>query len=626
MAEKFNKEKERNKKLKGVKARLNFDGSFGTSRYSESRTISTRGHEKRHRSRHFRSPRPRPSVFLRIRREQSRSPKQKLREKEGGVFKRLGDKGKSVSARSNSYNHRSNSRYMKAFSESKGNGGGYWKLKSKKKKLSREKDDLSQPWVCEEIDPFTPRIHYFVFPKTRMHSHIKTYDENEDLEDQLKIFQATAKIERWAMPTWCHMFNSTLTGNAKVWFDDLSPESIGSYDDLKNYLQQKKYNKEPIELHNIKQRDGKSTKDFIRRYKLESRDVKGVPEQKKRGQATDKNQAIQEEVEKRVEAGIMKEVHYLDWLSNLVMVKKHDGSWKMVEEGTFLGYKVNTKGLKLIAELPMLTAPMEKEELIVYLAAAKETVSAVLMMEREVKLMPIYFVSRALRGPEVNYTSMEKLILALVHTNGSSCTDDSEARLILTNPKEVEFTYALRFRFDATNNKAEYEALIVGLRIAKQIGTISQSGLKQNQSQPSLAIKSKNLCGTISSVGSDSPERLSRTMENSSGMIHSRIGIKSKVGCKKKELDRRAPSCSMGTHTMIKSSNGDTPFSLAYETEEVIPTEIGMPTLRTAEVDLVQNNEALEINLDLLEERREEAEIRETKSKAKMEKYYNSKV
>ncbi|GKC19232.1 hypothetical protein Tco_1021382 [Tanacetum coccineum] len=51
-----------------------------------------------------------------------------------------------------------------------------------------------------------------------------------------------------------------------------------------------------------------------------------------------------------------------------------------------------------------------------------------------------------------------------------------------------------------------------------------------------------------------------------------------------------------------------------------------MPTLRTAEVNLVQSNEALEINLDLLEERREEAVIHEAKCKAKMEKYYNLKV
>ncbi|GJT49459.1 hypothetical protein Tco_0975616 [Tanacetum coccineum] len=77
---------------------------------------------------------------------------------------------------------------------------------------------------------------------------------------------------------------------------------------------------------------------------------------------------------------------------------------------------------------------------------------------------------------------------------------------------------------------------------------------------------------------------------------------------------------------MIKSSNGETPFSLTYGTKAVIPAEIGMPTLWTAEVDLTKNDEALEINLDLIEEKREQAAIQEAKSKAKMEKYYNSKV
>nr|GFA90270.1 protein NYNRIN-like [Tanacetum cinerariifolium] len=69
---------------------------------------------------------------------------------------------------------------------------------------------------------------------------------------------------------------------------------------------------------------------------------------------------------------------------------------------------------KSIGELPMLTAPKEKEELIMYLAAAKESVSAVLMTERDGKQMPIYFVSRALQDPKINYTPMEKLTLALV--------------------------------------------------------------------------------------------------------------------------------------------------------------------------------------------------------------------
>ncbi|GJZ58719.1 reverse transcriptase domain-containing protein [Tanacetum coccineum] len=58
----------------------------------------------------------------------------------------------------------------------------------------------------------------------------------------------------------------------------------------------------------------------------------------------------------------------------------------------------------------------------------------------------------------------------ILFTDGSSCTDGSGAGLILTNPEGMEFTYALRFRFDATNNEAEYEALIAGLRIAKQMG------------------------------------------------------------------------------------------------------------------------------------------------------------
>ncbi|GKB26400.1 reverse transcriptase domain-containing protein, partial [Tanacetum coccineum] len=103
-------------------------------------------------------------------------------------------------------------------------------------------------------------------------------------------------------------------------------------------------------------------------------------------------------------------------------------------------------------------------------------------------------------------------------------------------------------------------------------------------------------------------------------------GIKARLEVRSKNWMEELPHVLWAHRTIIKSSNGDIPFSLTYGTEAVIPAEIGMPTIRTSEVDLVQNNEALEINLDLLEERREEAAIREAKSKAKMEKYYNAKV
>ncbi|GJZ01147.1 reverse transcriptase domain-containing protein [Tanacetum coccineum] len=81
-------------------------------------------------------------------------------------------------------------------------------------------------------------------------------------------------------------------------------------------------------------------------------------------------------------------------------------------------------------------------------------------------------------------------------------------------------------------------------------------------------------------------------------------GIKARLGGKNKNWLEELSHVLWAHRTMIKSSNGETPFSLTYGKEAVIPAEIGMPTLRTAEVDLVQNNEALEINLDLLEEKR----------------------
>nr|GEW10724.1 reverse transcriptase domain-containing protein [Tanacetum cinerariifolium] len=68
---------------------------------------------------------------------------------------------------------------------------------------------------------------------------------------------------------------------------------------------------------------------YIAEHQLNVREGCPLVRQKRRGQATNMNQAIQEEVEKLVDAGIMKEVHYHSWLSNPVMVKKHDGSWRM---------------------------------------------------------------------------------------------------------------------------------------------------------------------------------------------------------------------------------------------------------------------------------------------------------
>ncbi|GJR04084.1 reverse transcriptase domain-containing protein [Tanacetum coccineum] len=255
--------------------------------------------KRRHGNRRSRSPSPVASVFKGLKQNRPPSPRPRPR-KEGGVFNRLGGKEQSASARSDSrhqgsheketevqprkHHHRgTSSRETGEHSESKDSEGGHWKSKSRRHRLNTYEDDLFQPWTCEEKNPFTPRIRHFTFPRTRMPSHVKTYDGSGDTEDHLKLFQAAAKTERWAMPTWCHMFNSTLTGNARVWFDKVPRGSIDNYEDLRttfrdNYLQQTKHIKDPLEIHHIKQRDGESTKDFMERYKAEILDVEGAPE------------------------------------------------------------------------------------------------------------------------------------------------------------------------------------------------------------------------------------------------------------------------------------------------------------------------------------------------------------
>nr|GEY98698.1 reverse transcriptase domain-containing protein [Tanacetum cinerariifolium] len=147
-----------------------------------------------------------------------------------------------------------------------------------------DEDDLKRSWMYEEENPFTPRICNFESSrKTRMPNNVKTYDGTGDSEDHVKVFQAAAQVERWAMPTWCHMFNLTLIGAARVWFNELPPESIDGYKDLRAaflayFMQRKKYVKDLVEIHNIKQRDGETIEDFMKRFKIETKRIKGAPE------------------------------------------------------------------------------------------------------------------------------------------------------------------------------------------------------------------------------------------------------------------------------------------------------------------------------------------------------------
>nr|GEX82331.1 reverse transcriptase domain-containing protein [Tanacetum cinerariifolium] len=119
--------------------------------------------------------------------------------------------------------------------ESGSSDGGYWKSKSKRHNPTDE-DDLTMPWMCEEVDPFIPRIRNFKSSRA-----------------------------------------------ARVWFDELPPESIDSYKDLKEaflayFMHQKKYVKDPVEIHNIKQKDREIIEDFMEQFNMETGHMKGAPE------------------------------------------------------------------------------------------------------------------------------------------------------------------------------------------------------------------------------------------------------------------------------------------------------------------------------------------------------------
>ena len=68
-----------------------------------------------------------------------------------------------------------------------------------------------------------------------------------------------------------------------------------------------------------------------------------------------------------------------------------------------------------------------------------------------------------------------------LYVDGSSNDGGSEACLILVSPEGHRIHYALKFRFKASNNEAEYEALIAGLELAKEMKVESLDILSDSQ-------------------------------------------------------------------------------------------------------------------------------------------------
>ena len=78
--------------------------------------------------------------------------------------------------------------------------------------------------------------------------------------------------------------------------------------------------------------------------------------------------------------------------------------------------------------------------------------------------------------------------------------------------------------------------------------------------------------------------------------------------------------------TTQKSATRETPFALAFGSEAVAPVEVGLKSPRIELATEEQNDEALCLNLDLLDEKREQVLRRTEDYQRKTARYYNQRV
>ena len=112
-------------------------------------------------------------------------------------------------------------------------------------------------------------------------------------------------------------------------------------------------------------------------------------------------------------------------------------------------------------------------------------------------------------------------------------------------------------------------------------------------------------------------ERANRTLLN---------GLKTRLDKAKGRWADELHSVLWAYRTTPRETTGETPFKLAYGTEAMVPVELKVPSPRVANFREETNDEALRINLDLLEEQREKATIRTAAQQQRAAKYYNKKV
>ncbi|XP_030948935.1 uncharacterized protein LOC115972835 [Quercus lobata] len=86
------------------------------------------------------------------------------------------------------------------------------------------------------------------------------------------------------------------------------------------------------------------------------------------------------------------------------------------------------------------------------------------------------------------------------------------------------------------------------------------------------------------------------------------------------------PNVLWAYRTTARTPTGETPFRLTYGTEAIIPVEVGVTSIRRGTFNEGLNDDELRLNLDFLDEVRDNASSKMTKYQKKMAEYYNKRV
>jgi hypothetical protein len=102
--------------------------------------------------------------------------------------------------------------------------------------------------------------------------------------------------------------------------------------------------------------------------------------------------------------------------------------------------------------------------------------------------------------------------------------------------------------------------------------------------------------------------------------------LKKKLGKKKGAWAEYVPEVLWAYRTTTRTPTGATPFSLTYGSEAIIPAEVGSPSFRVSHYNLGLNDEGIKLNLDLLQERRDEVQVTWAAYQDRAARYFNKKV